>query len=156
MASPRLLRGRQSLPGACYALTLVTADRRPLFVDAGFVRLLANELERCEHSGHARNIAWLAMPDHLHWLMQLHCGSLSACVQAFKSCSARAINAARDAAGALWQPGFYDHRLRGDEDIGKHARYILENPVRSGLARNLEAYPHWSCPGVASLSDLHR
>ncbi len=42
----------------------------------------------------------------------------------------------------LWQDRFYDHVLRKDEDIDKHAQYILENPVRKGLVREVLEYQY--------------
>jgi len=41
----------------------------------------------------------------------------------------------------LWQPSYYDHMLRRDEDTLAIARYILENPVRKELARDFLEYP---------------
>ena len=41
----------------------------------------------------------------------------------------------------LWQPFGYEHILRADERVEVVARYILENPVRAGLARVVSEYP---------------
>jgi hypothetical protein len=41
----------------------------------------------------------------------------------------------------LWQRGYFEHVLRDDEDSFGVARYILDNPVRTGLARNPQDYP---------------
>jgi len=40
----------------------------------------------------------------------------------------------------LWQPSFYDHVLRNDEDLPAVARYILNNPVRKGLVDHYTEY----------------
>ena len=45
----------------------------------------------------------------------------------------------------MWQPGFYDHRLRNEHDLQRQARYIIENPVRAGLAGYAEGYPYLWC-----------
>jgi len=37
-----------------------------------------------------------------------------------------------------WQRDFFDHRLRSDESADDKARYILQNPVRAGLAKRSE------------------
>jgi len=42
----------------------------------------------------------------------------------------------------LWQPGYHDRILRDDESTEATARYILENPVRGGLARQIGEYPY--------------
>ena len=43
--------------------------------------------------------------------------------------------------GMRWQKDFYDHVIRTNEDIAAQVRYILDNPVRKGLASSWEDYP---------------
>lgn len=40
-----------------------------------------------------------------------------------------------------WQKDFYDHVIRTHEDIAAQVKYILDNPVRSGLVSSWEEYP---------------
>ena len=42
---------------------------------------------------------------------------------------------------SLWQDGYFDRILRNDEQTVIVARYILENPVRAGLAKEFRDYP---------------
>ena len=44
--------------------------------------------------------------------------------------------------GVVWQKGFFDHRLRGDESFEEKASYIRMNPVRKGLAAKPEEWPY--------------
>ena len=45
----------------------------------------------------------------------------------------------------LWQPSYYDHILRRDEDILDVTRYIFNNPVRKGLVDHYSEYSFiWS------------
>ena len=39
------------------------------------------------------------------------------------------------------QTGYFDHVLRNDESIQKHALYIVSNPVRAGLTMSVGDYP---------------
>jgi REP element-mobilizing transposase RayT len=92
----------------------------------------------------ATTLAYVVMPDHLHWLLQLRPGSnLSEVVWAVKGRSSFAINRARGVTGCVWQQKFHDHALRREEDLGAFARYILRNPVRAGLVRRLNEYSLW-------------
>ena len=154
MTSPRLLKGRTSLPGAFYAITTVASRRRPLFRDSLLARIIIREIRRCDEEGRSASVAWIVMPDHLHWLLRLDEDSLGACLQAFKSRSARAINLARGTQGAVWQAGYYDHRLRAAEDLEQQARYLIGNPLRSGLVDDVDAYPHWWCRWITRAADL--
>ena len=40
-----------------------------------------------------------------------------------------------------WQPNFYEHVLRREEDVSVTARYIIDNPVRKGLVSTWREYP---------------
>jgi REP element-mobilizing transposase RayT len=40
----------------------------------------------------------------------------------------------------LWQPSYYDHVLRDDEETSRAVRYVLENPVRKGLVTTFDEY----------------
>ncbi len=42
---------------------------------------------------------------------------------------------------ALWQKGFYDHVLRSREAVDAAAWYILNNPVRRGLVKEMYEWP---------------
>jgi hypothetical protein len=47
----------------------------------------------------------------------------------------------RETRQPLWQPGYHERVLRDDEATLTVVRYILENPIRAGLATDLEEYP---------------
>ena len=56
------------------------------------------------------------------------------------------VNAFSPASGeksSTWQKAYYDHALRGDEDIQDVARYIVGNPLRANLVTGIGDYPHW-------------
>ena len=150
MASPKLQRGRNSRLGAYYAVTMALDRRATLFADPALARVAGAEI--CNSP--AETCAWVVMPDHVHWLLCLRSASLSRCVQAFKSRSARAMNAARGTTGKIWQAGYYDHQLRSDEDLRQQARYIVANPLRRGLVAPIEDFPHWRCGWVSGSDDL--
>jgi len=97
-----------------------------------------------EQRGHAVTMAFVVMPDHLHWLVQLIGNrSLSDSVCVVKSGSARIINAAGSSRGTVWQRGFYDRAIRKDDDLVAIARYIVANPLRAGIVRSVADYPLW-------------
>ena len=154
MSSPRLLKGRRSIIGNCYCITTVTAGRRRLFADDVRAGLLVDEMRGARNGWAVSSLAWVLMPDHLHWLFRLESGTLSGHMQRFKMLTAQAINRQTEAKGAVWQPGFHDHCIRDERSLARIARYLVENPVRAGLVRKVEDYPYWHCIGVESASDL--
>ena len=136
--SSSLRNGRYSQAGGIYLVTAVTAQRRPVFVDFNAARQLVRILHFQSQASRAQTLAYVVMPDHFHWLMQLgEVDSLSSCVQRVKSSGTKAMGP------GLWQKGFHDRAVRSEEDLRALARYVVSNPVRAGLTHRVGAYPHW-------------
>ena len=126
-----LRKGRFSEGNRIYFITAVTQNRAPHFADFHLGRLLVYVLRG--ETPRAETLAFVVMPDHLHWLMQLREGqALSRVVANVKSISSRRINRAFGRSGSLLQAGFHVHALRRDEDVANVARYIVANPSRAG------------------------
>ena len=51
-----------------------------------------------------------------------------------------ARNPAQRKNSKLWQPSYYDHVLRKDEDILNVARYVVDNPVRKAFVKHFLEY----------------
>ncbi|KPY67649.1 putative transposase [Pseudomonas syringae pv. syringae] len=71
-----LRKGRYSAVGQIYMVTSVTKGRVPVFAEMQLGRLLVREMKRCEEQGLVKSMAWVVMPDHLHWLFELKAGDL--------------------------------------------------------------------------------
>ena len=145
--SYRLRTGRVSETGRGYLITTVTHERQKFFSEFTLARSAICELRHCDEIGLCDTLAFVLMPDHLHWLFQLRAGSLSNLVQRFKSRSAKNLNEMAGMIGRqVWQEGFHDHAIRDNEDIQGIARYIVANPLRIGIVRSVRDYPHWDAP----------
>ena len=138
-----LRRGRHSESGRIYLVTTVTLERKPVFRDLSSARLVIRALAHEQAMERAWTLAYVLMPDHLHWLMELGDDrSLSGVVRAVKAVSAHRLG------GAVWQKGFHDHALRCEEDLQDVARYVVANPLLAGLVERLGDYPHWDAVWV--------
>jgi REP element-mobilizing transposase RayT len=90
-------------------------------------------------------LAWVLMPDHAHWLLQLgEKDELGIVVNRLKSSSSRLANRVLDRQGMFWAPAYHDHALRAEEDLLNIARYIVANPLRAGLVQRIGDYPFWN------------
>ena len=69
--------------------------------------------------------------------MALHEGTLPEAVRLLKGRSAHAIGQ------AIWQANYDDPAARQDEDLRKMARYIVANPLRANLVRQIGDYSLW-------------
>lgn len=142
--SRNLRTGRYSEIGRAYLITTVTKDRQPLFADLRLARLAIWELRACDEAKLCATLAFVLMPDHLHWLLQLTDATLSGLLKRYKSRSGGVINRSRNTPGmAVWQAGFHDRAIRDGEDVRQVARYLVANPVRAGLVASVGRYPHW-------------
>ncbi|MES3006275.1 MAG: transposase [Pseudomonadota bacterium] len=140
--SRRLRDGRHSEVGRIYHIRLVCWHRRPVFADFEKGRAVVRAMQQVESV--ARTLAFVVMPDHVHWLMSLEKGAaLGAVVQKLKSLTTRELHGRWEWQGPVWQSGFYDRAIRRDDDLLTIARYIVANPLRAGLVRSIRDYSLW-------------
>ncbi|OPA97826.1 transposase [Pseudomonas fluorescens] len=138
-----LRRGRYSEPGRAYLITVVVHERHPLFSDFYLGRLLVAVLKQAHDSGEVKSLAWVIMPDHFHWLLEITDRELAQVMGRIKSRSTLSINRARGTTGPFWQRGYHDRAVRAEEDLRKIARYVIANPLRAGLVEKVGDYSLW-------------
>lgn len=137
--SQKLRTGRVSLPQQIYLVTMVTHARIKIFADYENAALAARNLYSPAIINRAETLAFVVMPDHLHWLLQLgEAASLSDTVRRYKTQVSLQLQA------RIWQAGFHDHALRAEESLRDVARYIIANPLRAGLCQKIGDYPFWN------------
>ncbi|MCU1261200.1 MAG: hypothetical protein JWO80_4085, partial [Bryobacterales bacterium] len=90
--------------------------------------------------------AWVVMPNHVHLLLTPQ-EEVSRLLRKLKGATARQANKLLAQSGqSFWQDESYDRLVDGPEEFRRLANYIVQNPVRAGLAASAEEYP-WS--GIA-------
>ncbi len=132
-----LRKGRLSKEGYVYHVTFTTLNRQPYFSDFNLSRRLVLTLKLDEAIGYTQTLAYVVMPDHVHWLFQLQEGELAKTVKRVKSVFSRRTNT------QIWDYGFHDHVIRSEESLKSVARYIVANPLRARLVDKVGEYPHW-------------
>ena len=138
--SSELRKGRRSIAGQIYLITINTDQRKNIFTGLDRPRAVVACMRSLESD--CSTLAFVVMPDHIHWLIQLGDErALSPCVQKFKSLVSKSD--AFSEIRPLWQRGFHDRALRAEEDLVAVARYIVLNPVRAGLTTSVRDYSFW-------------
>jgi REP element-mobilizing transposase RayT len=139
-----LRKGRASEPGRAYHVRASTADRQKTFTDFACGREVVGALRFQHERGAVESLAFVVMPDHLHWLFVLT-GTLplDRVMHDVKGFSALRINRRLGRRGPLWQDGYFDRALRADDDVRMVARYIVANPLRAGLVERIGDYALW-------------
>ncbi len=146
-----LRRGRQSIAGARYFVTFAT-DGRALWLKSEEAIAAAHSI--CAEMVHERSVAMLTaaiMPDHVHLLFELGGRlTLDRTIAKWRTSVRRAIE------GLRWQPNFFEHRLRADEQSEDYAYYLFMNPYRAGLIGNDKAWAGWWTDGSVRYEFLSR
>jgi len=75
-ASHRLRIGRYAEQNRIYLLTANTLKREPVFRDYNLGRIVVRQFKQAQEQGFVDSLAFVVMPDHFHWLIQLQKGSL--------------------------------------------------------------------------------
>ncbi|MFS2122542.1 REP-associated tyrosine transposase [Pseudomonas sp. Pseusp97] len=140
-----LRKGRNSIAGEIYLLTATTQNRTTLFSNFHLACAIARCFEMNLTLGNNCLLAWVLMPDHAHWLLQLGSGErLETSVGRLKAVSSRHLNRLYGRSGAIWASAFHDHALRSEDELLPTARYIIANPIRAGLVTRVGDYPFWN------------
>ena len=123
--------------GSIYFITICTLPRG---VDQLCTEQASQNLFDSISLNGGRNIWWphlvLFMPDHLHGLFSFHSDpGMKKAIKDWKQFVSRNLN-------INWQRDFFDHRLRTAESNEEKADYIRQNPVRAGLVKHADEWPH--------------
>ena len=136
---------RVLVPGGTYFFTVVTYQRRKVFINSA-ERLLLQEVWNDVSLRHPfRTIAFCILPDHFHLIMTLpdHDANYSMRIREIKRqysirysgshttkiCQSRIKRNESD----VWQRRFWEHYIRDEDDLKQHVEYIHYNPVKHGL-----------------------
>ena len=159
------LRGYDYAQAGVYFVTIVTKDRACLFgevIDGGFQLNSVGEIVcACwrEIPRHFSNVVadeFIVMPNHFHGVIFINVGarhavplpgsserfgkplpgSLPTIVGSFKAAVTKKINQLRCTPGAtVWQRNYYEHIVRGENEIERIREYVANNPLHWAMDR---------------------
>lgn len=132
---PTLYLGCQAI-----AFTICTRDRAAYFSNEPIFQIAKHSLQQY-FSAPTCALVYCFMPDHVHLITIGVLDSFSPllCLKKFKQA---VTHSCRDSALEFhWQIGFYDHVIRSEENLSMQIEYLLNNPVRKGLAKH---WQEWS------------
>jgi REP element-mobilizing transposase RayT len=147
-----LRKGRVSLPGYWYMVTLCTDKKKPLLIsgqskrpEQNMAEIIVDSLKYMHEQGLIECKGYVVMPDHVHSIFALGVAkSLSEVMQSWKRYSANQINKILGLTGHIWQEGYYDTCLRSEHEFIEKLRYMYENPVRKEFVSNPNDWPYSS------------
>ena len=132
------------LKGGCYFFTVVAHQRRRWLAMPEGRRRLREAIAHVRKRHPYSMDAIVLLPDHLHCIWRLPQGDSDFSIRW------RLIkhHVSRDRIlrnhAPLWQPRFWEHAIRDEQDWRAHMDYIHFNPVKHGLVTNPGDWPYSS------------
>jgi putative transposase len=144
---------RAFVPGGCWFFTLNLLQRQQtLLVD--HIDVLRNAVAATRRTYPFVIDAMVVLPDHLHavWTLPPDDADFSVRWRLVKSRFAKSLprqeplSTVRRARGerGIWQRRFWEHLIRDEADYARHIEYCYINPVKHGLVRRVQDWPHSS------------
>jgi len=149
---------RYYVPNAIVFITAVTRNRIP-YLGSGYDLNLFWDTVRSVKDIHPFHLlAYVVLPDHFHWLMQVAGGDFSPVLHSIKRNFTLDFKKAHGIVEPLhlWQARFWDHVIRDEDDLNNHMDYIHWNPVKHGHVQKPEewaqsSYRYWLKRGYYEL-----
>ena len=121
--------------GNCYFITTVTEQRADLLT--ANADLLWRSIHKINAIDEFKLIAWVLLPDHLHFVIHPGTQDISRLMQRIKLSFVRLYQERQDqSAHKVWQRRFWDHIIRDQRDMNAHIDYIHYNPLKHGYVHS--------------------
>ena len=122
------------------AFTGNVKNRAPLFSKEIAFQQIENILLETINKHDCDAYIYPFMPDHFHFILAGKNSEsiIKKCIDSFKQKSGYWLH--KNLPDFKWQKDYYDHILRGGEDLFNQIRYILNNPVKAGLVKYWKDY----------------
>ena len=148
IACDPLLHPHRLDPGAYvgvrrYFLTICTDRRGRYFTDSQIVEMAALQIHQSADREGFEILVCCFMPDHMHAVVTARVDAADFPRFARLAKQRSGFQFVRMRGRRLWQASYFDRTMRSDEDLAAVIRYIIENPVRAGLASAPAEYPYW-------------
>ena len=128
------------IPDLPCSITICTKNKKDIFLNNRLAQDFIELLKRHSKDNNIPIYAYCVMPNHIHILMSSSKkNDIIGFVRELKSLSTR-MAWEYGYHGSIWQTSFYDHFLRKGEDLKEVTTYIVQNPVRKGIAKDWRDY----------------
>ena len=139
MAAP----ARGNTGHGCYFITASTFQKRNILQSDRMARLFVNVLFHYRRQEKYLLHEFVVMTDHFHLLLTPR-ETLERAVQLIKGGFSFRAKKELGFAYEIWQPSYYDRRVRDDEEYFAFREYIRQNPVKRRMVTAAEEYRYSS------------
>jgi putative transposase len=138
---------------SCYFITASAFQKQQLFQSDRMARLFLDVLQHYRSQKKYLLHEFVVMADHFHLLIT-PTETLERALQLIKGGFSYRARKELSFAGEIWQPSFYDRRIRDIEDYLAYREYIQMNPVKKRLVSAAAEYLYSSAHHGFDLDDI--
>jgi putative transposase len=134
---------RGNTGNGCYFITASTFQKRNILQSDRMAGLFVDVLSHYRRQEKYLLHEYVVMPDHFHLLLTPR-ETLPQTMQLIKGGFSYRAKKELTFAHDIWQPSYYDRRVRNAEEYFAFREHIRRNAVKRGLAVGPEQYPYCS------------
>ncbi|MGR7241187.1 REP-associated tyrosine transposase [Klebsiella aerogenes] len=129
---------RSYIPGGCWFFTVNLQNRHSDLLTRRIDHLRA-AIACAKRKRPFQINSWVVLPEHMHciWTLPEGDSDYSGRWREIKKSFTRAL-----AQSQIWQPRFWEHTIRNDEDYRRHMDYVYINPVKHRLVGRVSDWPY--------------
>ena len=128
-----------------FFVTTRTAEGKALLQTDRMADLFAEILRAYIREGKFIVHDFVVMRNHVHLLITVGAGmTIEKAMQLIKGNFSYRARTELGFKGEIWQAGFTDRQVRDKQSFRAYQLYIYNNPVKAGMARTAEGFPHSS------------
>jgi putative transposase len=129
-------------PARTFFATSRTAASKRIFQVERNAEILIEVLRSLVAERRVKLHDFVIMPDHVHVLLTVSEEmTIEKAMQLIKGRFSFRLGKELGLKGEVWQRGFSEVQVMGEESFEKHREYIAQNPVKAGLAGEVDEYP---------------
>ncbi|EOW1327198.1 REP-associated tyrosine transposase [Klebsiella aerogenes] len=129
---------RSYIPGGCWFFTVNLQNRHSDLLTRHIDHLRA-AIACAKRKRPFQINSWVVLPEHMHciWTLPEGDSDYSGRWREIKKSFTRAL-----AQSQIWQPRFWEHAIRNDEDYRRHMDYVYINPLKHRLVGCVSDWPY--------------
>lgn len=136
----------------CATFTVCVQHKQPLFARDTIVAEFVSILDWARKRNGCVVMLYCFMPDHLHLIVQGQNDQADLYKTMLDLKYKAGLYLSQSRAHHRLQKNFYDHIIRGENELASHLTYVAENPIRRGLVSRWQDYRFTGSLGIDFLS----
>lgn len=129
---------RHYVPGGTWFFTVNLRNRQSDLLTC-HIELFRKAVSDVQRRKSFEILAWVILPEHMHciWRLPENDSDYSGRWREIKKAFTKSVGL-QD----VWQPRFWEHTIRNEDDLRHHTDYIYINPVKHGWVKHVQDWQY--------------